>query len=265
VDTVIRTQLMTVSGVLTGEECERMIRALEEIRTEDGELVRFSTTSPVPKRGEAFRYNHRISIFDPAFVHALWSQTGLNTLCEAWLREQQHPGAAHRPTPARCWGLNPNLRFYRYRPGHKFEKHFDQSVLISKSDLLLPSQIGQSEIPEKLWTEYTLLIYLTGGSKEGSKKSKKDEDHRAIDYGGSLGSLLSEADRQPLQGGETVFYNTPIRGQKRLAQEHSVAASVSPVAGLALIHRHGSQCLLHEAREVISGAKYVLRSDLVFG
>ena len=39
---------------------------------------------------------------------------------------------------------------------------------------------------------------------------------------------------------------------------------VSPVAGLALVHRHGSECLLHESLPIRKGLKYVLRSDLVF-
>ena len=34
-------------------------------------------------------------------------------------------------------------------------------------------------------------------------------------------------------------------------------------AGLALLHRHGDECLLHEGREVKGGGKWVLRSDLV--
>ncbi|KAA1114136.1 hypothetical protein PGTUg99_023730 [Puccinia graminis f. sp. tritici] len=257
-ETIIPSQIMTMRELLTEEECKRVIRALDHLRTADGDILRFETTSRTPKRGEAFRYNDRISIHDPLFADTLWAKTGLKTSCEAWLREQ----GSHRdddPQAARCWGLNPNLRFYRYRVGHKFEKHFDESVQISKSDLSSSSSSSsssaiQSEMPETLWTEYTLLIYLTG-SKDPIQKSTKEE-----------AESQTRADGEPLlRGGETVFYNTPIRSQKRLTQEHSVAASVSPVAGLALIHRHGSECLLHEAREVIAGAKYVLRSDLVFG
>ena len=55
-------------------------------------------------------------------------------------------------------------------------------------------------------------------------------------------------------GGETVFYNE--RGR--------CVASVSPVEGLCLIHRHGEDvCLEHEALRVNKGIKYVLRSDIV--
>ncbi|WAQ85242.1 hypothetical protein PtA15_5A816 [Puccinia triticina] len=259
VDTIIRSQIMTVNDLLTEDECGRVIRALDHLRTADGHALQFETTSRVPKRGEAFRFNDRISFHDPVFAHTLWSKTGLKTSCESWLREQ---GNHHTQQSTRCWGLNPNLRFYRYRVGHKFEKHFDESVQISKSDLPIPSE-SESEMPETLWTEYTLLIYLTGTKETSHQRTRKEGG--GDDRPGSS-KVRTEADSEPLQGGETVFYNTPIRSQKRLAQDHSsVAASVTPVAGLALIHRHGSECLLHEARQVTAGAKYVLRSDLVFG
>jgi hypothetical protein len=57
-----------------------------------------------------------------------------------------------------------------------------------------------------------------------------------------------------LQGGETVFYS----------QRGAVVAAVEPQAGMALLHRHGAACLLHEARPVVKGVKYVLRSDVIF-
>jgi len=57
-----------------------------------------------------------------------------------------------------------------------------------------------------------------------------------------------------LKGGETVFYSK--RGKE--------VYTCQPCAGRALLHRHGSACLLHEARTVEHGVKYVLRSDVVF-
>jgi len=73
-------------------------------------------------------------------------------------------------------------------------------------------------------TEYTLLVYLTG-------------------YGDGL------------EGGETVFYAG--NGTKEVLR-------VVPNTGMALVHRHGRECLLHESLPVRSGVKYVLRSDVVF-
>lgn len=55
-----------------------------------------------------------------------------------------------------------------------------------------------------------------------------------------------------LVGGDTIFYE----GRKSL--------SVHPIPGMALLHRHGDLCLLHEAELVTSGVKWVLRSDVYF-
>lgn len=55
-------------------------------------------------------------------------------------------------------------------------------------------------------------------------------------------------------GGETVFYD----GSKK------AVLTVSPVAGLALIHGHGERCMLHEGRSVKRGVKYLLRTDVLY-
>ena len=44
----------------------------------------------------------------------------------------------------------------------------------------------------------------------------------------------------------------------------SLVASVCPEAGMALLHLHGDDGLEHEAEPVLKGAKYVLRSDVVY-
>lgn len=56
-------------------------------------------------------------------------------------------------------------------------------------------------------------------------------------------------------GGDTIFY--PInRGEDPI--------NVHPSKGTALLHKHGDDCLLHEAQLVRDGVKWVLRSDVVF-
>ncbi|SCU92230.1 LAFA_0F08944g1_1 [Lachancea sp. 'fantastica'] len=57
-----------------------------------------------------------------------------------------------------------------------------------------------------------------------------------------------------LVGGDTIFYSSH-RGE---------STAVHPQVGLALLHKHGDDCLLHEAQEVYKGVKFVLRSDVVF-
>eukprot|EP00243_Klebsormidium_subtile_P004353 TRINITY_DN18335_c0_g1_i1.p1 TRINITY_DN18335_c0_g1~~TRINITY_DN18335_c0_g1_i1.p1 ORF type:complete len:307 (+),score=3.21 TRINITY_DN18335_c0_g1_i1:20-940(+) len=85
------------------------------------------------------------------------------------------------------------------------------------------------QVDRGLYTGYTLLVYLSGGRTTAHEK-------------------------EALKGGETVFYGR--RGAE--------VAKVAPEVGLALLHVHGDRCLLHEAREVKQGVKYVLRSDVVF-
>ncbi|KAL8519423.1 hypothetical protein ACS0TY_010383 [Phlomoides rotata] len=121
-------------------------------------------------------------------------------------------------------GLNPNLRFYRYSPGQRFGRHIDES----------------NDLGEGRRTHYTLLIYLSGAPGKSKAKSKNDNS--------------SQDSLDLLVGGETVFYGP----------RNSLVAEVPPTEGMALVHIHGDKCMLHEARNVSKGIKYVLRSDVVF-
>ncbi|KAJ0138969.1 hypothetical protein CTA2_1834, partial [Colletotrichum tanaceti] len=56
-------------------------------------------------------------------------------------------------------------------------------------------------------------------------------------------------------GGETVFFPNDRRSAK---EEIPVALET----GMLLLHKHGEDCMLHEGREVTSGEKWVLRTDL---
>lgn len=123
-------------------------------------------------------------------------------------------------------GLNPNIRFYRYNVGQRFGRHIDESA----------------DLGDGKHTYYTLLIYLSGvGSK--SKSNSKNESNNTQD------SFC-----EPLVGGETVFYGP----------RNNLVAEVAPTEGMALLHIHGAMCMLHEARNVTKGVKYVLRSDVAF-
>ena len=68
------------------------------------------------------------------------------------------------------------------------------------------------------------------------------------------------------KGGQTVFYPS-----QRLSTNPSLRVEkdqvIDPIVieveeGLALLHRHGKDCLLHEGRAVVSGRKLVLRADI---
>jgi len=61
------------------------------------------------------------------------------------------------------------------------------------------------------------------------------------------------------EGGETVFYPEVARRGEKTPEPIVVGLET----GMALLHKHGDDCLLHEGREVRNGEKWVLRSDIV--
>ncbi|KAI4106290.1 MAG: hypothetical protein L6R37_002272 [Teloschistes peruensis] len=65
-------------------------------------------------------------------------------------------------------------------------------------------------------------------------------------------------------GGETVFYPELGPAKKISGKENdgSKPVVVDLETGMALLHKHGQDCLLHEGREVTQGEKWVIRSDL---
>ncbi|KAI3943777.1 hypothetical protein MKW98_004282 [Papaver atlanticum] len=199
------THLFTVPNFFTSVESKGFVQAAELMGfTHQGSLG--------PTRGEAFRDNDRISVDDPVLAQTIW-ESGLNK----FFTDIKIRGKV-------AVGLNPNIRFYRYKTGQRFGRHIDESV----------------ELGDGWRTYYTLLIYLSGG---GSGQKTKTEM-----------SSQKDASVEPLVGGETVFYG-PRRG---------VVAEVAPAEGMALLHLHGDNCMLHEARNVAKGVKYVFRSDVIF-
>ncbi|XAR66191.1 hypothetical protein NMG60_11012315 [Bertholletia excelsa] len=196
--------LFTVQNYFTSAESKAFIRAAE--------LIGFVHQGSLgPTRGEAYRDNDRISVVDPVLANTIW-EAGINKLFSDFKIQGKV-----------AVGLNPNIRFYRYKVGQRFGRHIDESI-----------DLGDGNC-----THYTLLIYLSGGAKLKSTNDK------------SNGQCSSEI----LVGGETVFYGP----------RNSVVAEVPPSAGMALLHIHGDKCMLHEARNVTKGVKYVLRSDVAFG
>ena len=65
-------------------------------------------------------------------------------------------------------------------------------------------------------------------------------------------------------GGDTVFYPEPEQSKKSKSKNQSPQEPfvVGLETGMALLHKHGTDCMLHEGREVLEGEKWVIRSDL---
>mmetsp|Transcript_20062 Transcript_20062/g.28830 ORF Transcript_20062/g.28830 Transcript_20062/m.28830 type:complete len:254 (-) Transcript_20062:67-828(-) len=136
--------------------------------------------------------------------------------------------------PQEVDGLTPlccssNIRLYRYDCGQRFGKHIDESH----------SYVSEEGVHGV--TKYTLLIYLNG-----------------LDSTICCSSLVSLSEDRHIAGGETLFYANHNR-------DAPVQVNVSPHQGRLLLHGHGDRCLTHEGAAVISGTKYLLRTDVVYG
>ncbi|KAJ1902166.1 hypothetical protein LPJ66_000255 [Kickxella alabastrina] len=194
VSELVTGHIFLIQNLLDGEECDAFIKIADD---------QCIPTPGVPKRGEAFRSNARCSIISEECAQRLWKDSGMAKLLSGW----RHPDGK---SPA---GLFENIRLYRYGPGQRFGKHYD--------DYFFDSRGRRSE--------YTLLVYLN-----------------AVDD-------LRFRTNDRASGGETVFYARRME-----------PVSVRPKTGLALLHKHGADCLQHEALELHNSYKYVLRSDLIF-
>ncbi|KAF7192830.1 hypothetical protein HII31_05813 [Pseudocercospora fuligena] len=181
------------------------------------------TTPGKPKKGEAVRVNDRYQVNDARFAEQLWSSTALKDLVTQPVIDDVELDQNAR---SELWGgeiLGLNPNIRIYR--YSKGQFFDQHYDDS-NNIEFPAADDPNPVPAR--TTWTLLLYLSSPATG-------------------------------CQGGETVFY--PDAPSKREAAPPPVVAELE--VGMALLHRHGKDCLLHEGREVTEGEKWVIRSDLV--
>jgi len=208
--------IVGIDSFLTADECAALISAaaalgLQPARPDD---LR-------PRKGEAFINRETLVLVDAPLVARLWSR----------LLPHLPPVDGREPVGLQgdSDGAAAQLKFYRYRRGHRFGAHVDTSHR--------GAQTGEM-------TEFTLLVYLNSAGEAVAGEPADDAN------GGGVGPAAG----QPLLGGDTVFMRTAKAELTR----------VSPRQGLGLLHAHGRRCCMHEAEEVVRGAKYVLRADVLY-
>ncbi|KAH8918032.1 hypothetical protein BT69DRAFT_1268296 [Atractiella rhizophila] len=161
-------QIVTILSLFSSSLCKTYIAFLSTLP--------FTTTPVRPKRGEAVRFNDRFQVDDETFARRLWEDSGLKEFFE---REENEGILGDGVKEKEVVGLNPNIRVYRYVPGQFFDKHYDDSNLVT---LTQPS-------PLRCRTTWTLLIYLSGtqdGVKGGQtafyleKPYPKDEEGKDV-------------------------------------------------------------------------------------
>jgi len=191
------------------------------------------------------RVNDRFQVEDSTFARDLWEKTGLAELvCGIEGDEEGCQEAGEQPKGQAVegkvgmkvrWGgevvgLSPNIRIYRYSKGQFFDKHYDDSNILQ---FPVPQDLSSLTTvkPARCHTTYTLLLYLTAPPE--------------------------------VTGGETVFYNELPQQSRKKGSGGTEVIRVGLEKGMALLHKHGRDCLLHEGATVTGGEKWVLRTDLV--
>ncbi|KAF9614789.1 hypothetical protein IFM89_020643 [Coptis chinensis] len=166
--------LFTVPNFFTSAESRAFVEVAESIGfTHQGSLG--------PLKGEAYRDNDRIAVNDPVLAETIW-ESGLKKLfADITIRNKV------------AVGLNPNIRFYRYKVGQRFGRHIDESV----------------DLGDGCRTHYTLLIYLSGGAKESGKTLVGGE---TVFYGSRRGVVAEVA---PIEGMALLH----IHGEKCMLHE----------------------------------------------
>ncbi|KAF2846540.1 hypothetical protein T440DRAFT_227781 [Plenodomus tracheiphilus IPT5] len=181
-----------------------------------------TTTPGKPKRGDAVRVNDRFQVDDPVFAERLWSETALRTLITGRVGD----GGLDLTEPQRrdLWGGEVIGLNPNIRVYRYSKGQFFDQHYDDSNNVTLP---GPPSAPAR--TTWTLLLYLTSPSN---------------------GCI----------GGETVFYPEPPK--KKTKDPPAQPFVVELETGLALLHRHGADCMLHEGREVLEGEKWVIRTDI---
>jgi hypothetical protein len=123
-------QLLWVQAALSPEECLGWVEFAEGLG-----MVSTRPQGGRAERGNAYRDNFRVQINDAEVAQSLWA-SGLGAAISAVL-----PPHVDGRTAA---GFNDNIRLYRYDPGLRFGKHYDQMATDS---------LGRD-------TFYTVLFYL---------------------------------------------------------------------------------------------------------
>lgn len=116
-DTLLEDQVIVIRNLFTSTLCKTYVAFLSTLP--------LLTTPAQPKDGDAVRVNDRIQFDDPGFAETLWKATGLMSLVNKPLVEEE----SFPSQPAKgFWGgqvvgLNPKIRIYRYKEGQFFAQH----------------------------------------------------------------------------------------------------------------------------------------------
>jgi predicted 2-oxoglutarate/Fe(II)-dependent dioxygenase YbiX len=126
-------------------------------------------------------------------------------------------------------GINARFRFYRYQTGDYFKPHTDGAWPGSK---VVDRKLLANAYPDR-WSQLSFLLFLS------------DE----------------------FEGGHTQFFIEGNNTSQPAQNGHqSTTVNIKTAAGTALCFPHGMHPLhcVHGSEEIISGTKYIIRSDILY-
>ncbi|CAG7990671.1 unnamed protein product [Penicillium olsonii] len=182
-----------------------------------------TTTPGKPKKDEALRVNDRFQIDDRRFADMLWETTAMKELVTTRFAEEEDEELSPTEFAQRARQLWGGEPL-GLNPNIRIYRYSAGQFFGQHYDDA--NNITFTPPRSKAVparTTWTLLVYLTS-----------------------------------CEGGETVFYPESTRENR-----NPEPIAVAPEVGMALLHRHGDHCMIHEGMEVTGGEKWVLRSDLV--
>lgn len=136
-ETILKDQIYVIHGFLPAKICNDLVQTIVKTDADDSHTFKMETTPLTKRRDYAARVNDRGAVEDTGICNYLWHQ--LEPLIESDPDLSQFKSA---------FGLNPNIRMYRYTPGQFFDQHYDEAVRC---------KVGSTACT----TRWTLLLYLS--------------------------------------------------------------------------------------------------------
>lgn len=236
----------TISNVLSSTECQMLIQLAEKVYdsfqyvTEathvapDGSSYRIPIQSPNP---------HKLSVFNhPQTISMLWKRLQPVLQREIILHLPSFQRRMNCDMPV---GLNPRIRILRYdaTDNDRFEPHFDATTYIDTNS---GQHYHQQQQRQK--SLLTVLIYLNNGG--------------GIDFSGGetcyLDSHISTSSPSLSGATETALHHG---NEPNIVTRSTSVTKVIPETGKVVIFEHD---LYHSGAPLISGTKYILRTDVMF-
>lgn len=175
---LVKKQIVLIEKFFDTDFCNELIQLFQSSDT-----LRLETTELQKSKEYAARVNDRAIVTDFEAANSMWNYLRNVLLQRLDYDDDVADNNDIRNSFSDAVCLNPKIRIYRYRKGHYFGQHYDDSV---SSPITYPSEKKMG------LTKWTLLIYLTGGEefKGGGTVFHFDDTKESINFHPSKGAAL---------------------------------------------------------------------------